>query len=386
MRVTLVISQMTMGGAERQFSLLANAWAARGAEVTLFALEAEHPSFFELHPAVDFRCLGIVASDAMGARKALAIVKRPFSLRRALIDSRPEIIVSFINRVNTTTIFASLGLGVPVIAMEATDPFVWKDTLPWRFLRACAYPLAAAVVAQTESAAKALAGKMLGVRAVAISNPVPAADSNGGERKGTRLVSYARFSPEKRLDRLIAAFHLICLKHPQWSLTIAGDGPMLPQLKKQIADLELGDRVSLPGVLRNPRDLLKDADIFVLTSEFEGFPNTLAEAMAHGVPVISFNCKSGPAEIVRDGIDGLLIPPVDVPALARAMENLMNDEPMRLAMGKKAVEVSERFGVEKVLSLWDDLFVKVGAQVRYDPENASSPLGGIARGSTNRTG
>jgi glycosyltransferase involved in cell wall biosynthesis len=155
---------------------------------------------------------------------------------------------------------------------------------------------------------------------------------------------------------------MICERNREWSLVIAGDGPMLSQLKKQVEDLGLSDRVSLPGVLLNPRELLKDADIFVLTSEFEGFPNTLTEAMANGVPVISFNCRSGPSEIIRDGIDGVLVPPGDVPALARAIDEMMNDESMRVLMGKNALSISDRYSVKKILSKWDDVFERVGAR------------------------
>lgn len=361
MRLTLVISQMSMGGAERQLSVLANAWASRGDQVTLLALESDHSSFFELHRSIDFRCLGIVDPSLRGYRKLVELLRRPLALRASLLASKPELILSFINRVNTTTILAALGIQVPTIVMEVTDPFVWKDTRMWRFLRACAYPLASAVVLQTPNAASAMR-KMAGDRSIAIPNPVPAAEPSGGTRAGTRVVTYARFCEEKRLDRLIEAFQLICAKNPQWSLVIAGDGPMLPSLKKQIADLGLCDRVSLPGVLRFPRDLLKDADLFVLSSEFEGFPNTLTEAMAHGVPPISFNCKSGPSEIIRDGVDGVLVPPGDVPALARAMDRMMNDESLRLSMGKRAVEVSSRFSMDRVLSQWDTLFDRVGAR------------------------
>jgi glycosyltransferase involved in cell wall biosynthesis len=163
-------------------------------------------------------------------------------------------------------------------------------------------------------------------------------------------------------------------------LTIAGEGELRPQLAQQIAALGLGDRVSLSGTYSNPREILKDADLFILSSAFEGFPNTLAEAMAHGVPVISFDCRSGPSEIIRNGVDGLLVPPCDVPALAAAMEKLMSNEALRLSMGKRAVEVSERFSVDKILRAWDDLFEQLGAPVSRSRQSASRPLDGVLGG------
>jgi glycosyltransferase involved in cell wall biosynthesis len=371
MRLTLVIPSMLGGGAQRVLSLLANAWTARGDEITLFALEGNDPSFFALDASVRFRCLGIVQTT--GGNKLLALLHRLSSLRRSLRDSKPDVILSFLSRANTLTILSAVGLGVPVFVSERSDPFAWRETPSWRLLRACAYPLATAVVSQTAAVANGLR-KNLGDRSVAIPNPVPPAEPARGVRDGTRIVSYGWFRIEKRFDRLVQAFHLICRRHPEWSLTIAGDGPMLPQLKQQIADLELGSRVHLPGIVKNPPDLLKDADIFVLSSEFEGFPNALTEAMAHGVPAIGFDCKSGPSEIVRDGIDGILVPPGDVQALARAMDRMMSDQPLRVAMGKRAVEVSDRFSMSNVLSRWDDLFEKANAPVRRGQQSASDPL------------
>jgi len=130
-------------------------------------------------------------------------------------------------------------------------------------------------------------------------------------------------------------------------------------LEKHALQLEIANQVSFIGQIDDLGDVFHEASLFVLASRYEGFPNVLVEAMASGLPVISFDCSSGPAEIIRHGVDGLLVPPGDVTGLALAIDDLMLDPDKRLLLAGRAPEVIERFSIEEIMSKWNSIVSNV---------------------------
>jgi glycosyltransferase involved in cell wall biosynthesis len=186
----------------------------------------------------------------------------------------------------------------------------------------------------------------------------PRVNSDKVERK--RLLAVGRLSEEKRFNYLIETFANLATKYPHWDLVILGEGVLRSDLEQQIRELVLEKRIFLMGRVGNVGEWYESADLYVMSSRFEGFPNTLIEAMSYGLAAVSFDCDTGPRDIIRHEIDGLLVPSENIVALTAALGRLMSDEELRLRLAKRAIEVRERFSIEKITQLWEQLFDEVG--------------------------
>lgn len=359
---------MSAGGAERVASTLANAWVSRGDKVTLMpTFSGGGECFYQLFPDVRLVYLADLVSSR--TRSFVNQIARLKALRRFTTTEGPDVIVSFLSNVNVAAVVASAGLGIPVVVCERTDPFICPTPPFLRFARRATYPLADALLVQTQAVASKYAALNQALRRIrVIPNPIPQAildikrHPSMGEKRC--LLAVGRLSEEKQFGMLINAFSRLVQRYPNWSLRILGDGPLRPLLKQQISDLKLDCHVELPGRTANIGNELVGADAFVLTSRFEGFPNVLLEAMAVGLPCVTFDCPSGPREISMDGQVALLVPLNDEHALEVALVRLILDEDFRQALGSSArASVIERFALDKILKKWDSLFQEVG--VRY---------------------
>lgn len=173
------------------------------------------------------------------------------------------------------------------------------------------------------------------------------------------LLAVGRLEVPKGFDWLIEAFSNLADKHPDWDLVILGEGSLRTTLDKQVRESGLEHRIFLPGRAGNMADWYESADLYVMSSRFEGFPMTLAEAMAHGLAAVSFDCDTGPRDIIRHEQDGLLVPPGDVAELTAALDRLMSDALTRQRFAERAVEVRERFSMERIAGMWGKLFEEV---------------------------
>jgi glycosyltransferase involved in cell wall biosynthesis len=359
-KLLFFIASLQCGGAERVGATLCNHWAGKGWVVTLATFDdGTVPPFFPLAPGVRHVTLGLQRRSTGLLASVINNVRRVPRLRRFVAGERPDRIVSFIDGTNVLALLAAKGTGIPVVVSERIDPSQHPIPRPWRILRRLTYPWARAIVLQTRAAA-AYFPERWASRIAVVPNPVPAlaAASPGPAPRpdGRRLiVAMGRLDRQKGFDLLIRAFASVARARPDWDVTILGDGPERDALAAQVERAGLSGRVSLPGREPDAMGVLRRADLFVLSSRYEGFPNALCEAMACGLPVVAFDCPSGPAEIVRDGVDGLLVPAEDVAGLASAVSRLAGDPERRRAMGGRATEVSERFSVERIAGLWEKI-------------------------------
>jgi len=191
------------------------------------------------------------------------------------------------------------------------------------------------------------------------------------------VVSAGRLSREKGFDLLIRAFRPVARDHPRWQLHIYGGGRKETALRERIARYELTDSARLMGASRRLDRRLAAASLFVLSSRAEGFPMVLLEAMACGLPVVSFDCPHGPAEIIRPGRDGLLVPPGDVAGLSAAMSRLIADPDQRREMGAAARARAAEFTASGTVPMWERLFQRLLDRTAADRQAAD--LAGPAR-------
>jgi glycosyltransferase involved in cell wall biosynthesis len=363
---------MSTGGAERVAANLVNAWAARGDMVTLLVTYSDRG---ESYYAVSDQVRLCYLADLVGTRgRGLSTyLKRFLALRAQIRSLQTDIVVSFLTNVNVAALLAGCCSGKPVIVCEHTYPPQLPVGIVWSRLRRWTYPLASRVAMLTSEGLGWLQLEIPRARGVVMPNPVPyplqvnvpellPTDVVRTDRKV--LLAVGRMSEEKGFSTLIEVFASLAEQCAQWNLVILGDGPLRPVLEQQVQAASLGARVLMPGRAGNVGAWYERADLYVLSSRVEGFPNTLGEAMAHGCAAVSFDCDTGPRDLIRHELDGLLVPPGDLAALALALGRLMQDDTLRAQLAARALEVRSRYSIQRVLGLWDELFDEVKASRR----------------------
>jgi glycosyltransferase involved in cell wall biosynthesis len=352
------VSTLGPGGAERVVTTLANAWTLRGQRVTLLTLDdGTRRPFYPLDLRIRHVPLGLRGVSQHWTEGLIRNLRRVWTLRGAIRASRPDAVLSFTDTTNVLTLCAAGGSRPPVVVSEHSDPE--RHPLPgaWRTLMRATYGRAAAIVTPNAET-RNLFPPRLRARVRVIPNPIPAPPARGrfpDARPDRLVVSIGRLSEEKGQDRLLEAFARVADGRPGWRLVVAGEGPERGALEALRDRLGLQTRAELPGLVQDVGALLARAELYVLPSRREVFPMALCEAMAAGLPVVAMEYRPGVREIVHDGVDGIVVPGEDAAALAAAMARLMDDEDERRRLGSRAVEVVERYGVDRVLSLWDEL-------------------------------
>jgi N-acetylgalactosamine-N,N'-diacetylbacillosaminyl-diphospho-undecaprenol 4-alpha-N-acetylgalactosaminyltransferase len=366
-RVVFLINSLAGGGAERVMcSLLAHsAPESEEFEIVLALLDTE--------PAA-YSPPSWVRQRQFDCRSSLA--RSVLAVRRLFREERPDATLSFLTRANVANVLASRLRGTPAVISERANtsahfPRGPRGALPRAFVR-FVYPRADRIIAVSAGVERdlrenfAVPARKLSV----IANPVDleairsrACEAPEVDIDEPFVLGAGRLVASKNFGLLIEAFAAAGLAG---KLVIIGEGPERGALLRRIGDLGLGDRVLLPGFVKNPYPLMRRARIFVLPSNAEGFPNGLAEAMALGAPVISTNCASGPSELLaerpREEVEGLsfaehgvLVPTGDVAAMADALKAL-EDADLRNRYGQKAAHRAAAFSPEKAkLGYWEIL-------------------------------
>jgi glycosyltransferase involved in cell wall biosynthesis len=353
--VAFVLAGLRAGGSEHIVSLLCNHFSRLGWTVSLFAFEEPGTDPYYPHdPAVRVSQIGFPPGRLPLLQSASAMFQRVAALRNALGAAKPDLVVSFLTRINVISVLAAGPLDIPVIVSERNNPALQRPGVVWSALRRYAYARAYGLVTMTQGAMNQFPPSMRR-RQWAIPNPTYAPIELDPHRTpGHTIVAVGRLVQQKGFDLLLKSFARVADHIPQWSLVIWGEGPERATLEAQRDALGLRDRVAMPGVTQEHGGWLRGADIFVLSSRFEGWGIVIGEAMAAGVPTISFNCQWGPGEMIVDNVSGILVPDGDVAAMGEAIAALCKDPERRAQLSQAARIASMRFRIDSILGQWED--------------------------------
>lgn len=338
LRIILIIPTMQQGGAERVMSELANNWADKGHDVNLVLL-TDAPFFYEINKKVNIHQLGFSSNKRVS--NLLSVFEMFFKLRLIIKDLKPNFILSFMTKYNIFSIFASLGLNVKIFVSDRAS-LLTKRTLIERALKRVAYRQATGILAQTEFAKSILLNTIGHKNIRVIYNPIKNIKALEFEKEDL-IITVGRLVPEKGHKYLLESFSKI--ENKTWKLIILGDGPLLDELKSYAELCGVKDRVSFLGAVGNVDEWLVRSSVFAFTSLSEGFPNALAEAMAAGLPCVSFDCISGPSDLIEHGKNGFLVPLKDVEMFSCQLNKLIDDKNLISEIGRNARLTAEKLDV-----------------------------------------
>lgn len=356
MHIAMLIGSLTKGGAERVMVNLADYFVTNGYSVTLvtqYRVENEYP----LNPKVK-RVISDIAEEETTNNRIVNFKRRFCKLRNIWKTEKPDVILSFIGKNNMMAILTSRFLDIPVAVSVRAEPTEEYYTGWMRFMARHLFAYADGVILQTKRCFDFFPEKVR-KKAVILHNPVSNEffrEPYRGEREKT-IVAVGRVDENKNHEMLIRAFAGIAKEFPDYKVIIYGEGDCRQNLIGLTGQLGLSDRILLPGSIDNVAEAIYKTRVFVLTSNTEGVPNTLIEAMLMGLTVISTDCPcGGPADLISNDENGILVPVGDIKGLQENLQNVLRDLQKADALGRTAMKTADIFKTEKVYGEWEEFF------------------------------
>lgn len=354
MKITLVIKSLVGGGAEKVLVLLAKGFVNKGFNVTVITMSGIETDAYTLDHRISRVDIKNKINHTNFVFKNYTLLK---ALKKEIRKSSADVVISFVHMVNIRVLLAMFGTKLPTIVTEHTDPARAKLSLFWKILRRILYPFADSLVCVSEGVKKGLPWAK---NSCVIYNPIDInTPPEKSENKVITIGAMGRLHYAKGFDLLIDSFSQIQAALPLVKLVIYGEGSQRETLEKKIIENKLSDSVTLAGFVENANDKIAKLDLFVVSSRYEGFCLVLAEAMAAGIPCVSFNCPSGPSEIISHEYNGLLVSPLNTEALAQNVIRLLNNTELQQAFIKNGYIKAEQFKLAHIMVAWEQLFFDV---------------------------
>ncbi|MFE5426926.1 glycosyltransferase family 4 protein [Peribacillus simplex] len=348
MKIAFVTRSMWAGGAERVISELVKYMSIKGIECSIITIDNE-PILYEIPKGVEIQAIGELSKN-----KHLDKFQRYRNLRSIVNKLRPDIVLTLPEDIGIYVLPALIGTKIPVVVSERNNPWI----MPWkketRLLRKLFYPLATGFIFQTEEAASYFP-HFIRKKGKVLPNPL---DLNriplhwkGLRRK--EVIGAGRLDKQKNFPLLIRSFAQFHKKHSDYVLTIYGEGILREELNALAASLLPKGSYSFPGRTSGLLECINGGAMFVLSSDYEGMPNVVIEAMSMGMPVISTDCPSGgSSELIKNGENGILVPVGDIDSLTQAMFEIAESEDLANKLGRNAQDIKKRLDSGIVAEKW----------------------------------
>ena len=355
MKITTFISSLSGGGAERVVCNLSNFLAEKGHQVEILTM-GQAPAAEPLSEGVKEIPL---LRDEERKFSLVDMAKRVLRLIRYMRKEKVDAYVVLLPVTILMILFFSRFTKAPIIFSERADPKMYSNKIQKGLKKLC--KKASGAVFQTEEAKTWYEPYLKGVEGTVIPNAINPAFLRmlyEGEREKV-ILGAGRLNEQKNFPLLISSFAKVAKEFPEYKLRIYGKGSLLESLQNLAKEKGVGDRVEFPGFATNMPEVLEKASMFVLSSDYEGMPNALMEAMASGVPSVSTDCGGGGARfLIEDGVNGLLVPQRDEEKMAEAMRKILSDAELAAKLSQNARKLQENLAPEKIYGAWEKFILK----------------------------
>ncbi|MDD2970526.1 MAG: glycosyltransferase [Lachnospiraceae bacterium] len=351
-KIAFYINSLDKGGAQRVIVNVAEAFYQEGIQVVLVTtFQAEEE--YQVSDGIR-RVYSEITGDEVTGSRIRNFKNRFTKLRNIWKQEAPDVIVSFIGKNNFMAIATVQGLPTKVAVSVRGEPTEEYYNKVMRFIAKHLFNRADGVIFQTADA-RAFFPEKVQRKSVILPNPLDVAcirPRYQGEKENV-IVAVGRVDENKNHKMLIDAFAAVQGKHPEMKLVIYGNGDQRDPLLQYGRELGLQDRIQMPGNVSDIPEKIERARIFVLTSDTEGMPNALLEAMSLGLAVISTDCPcGGPRTVIQDGENGLLVPVRDTAALTRALHRILESPALERKLSDNASQLQQELSPDKVNKVW----------------------------------
>lgn len=349
-RVAIVAHGAQNGGVGRVSSILANSLVSKGYKVLYIAFIYNQIDY-EIDERIEY-----VALETKSRNIITKFLERNIKIYRKIKEFAPQIVISFMANV---TFLTAMATHVSMIYTPRNDPNKLHDTTVGKIVSNFLYKRAKYIVFQTPGA-KDYYSEDIRKKGVIIGNPLddglPNWNADGHDKY---VITACRLHQQKNIPLLINAFARFHESHTEFILKICGNGPMKEELEKLCANLNISDFVQFLGFRSDVHELMANAEIFALSSDFEGLSNSMLEALAIGVPVVCTDYTPGGAALyINDHVNGILTPVGDEDSFCRALNEIANDVNLQLFFSQNAIKVREELSIETICNQWESLITR----------------------------